>query len=431
MLKNNIKNIFDIKTINILFKSKDTIFTNLQKYIKPDSKLLLAVSGWADSILMSVIVLDYFWTNQLDTNNIYFIHLNHKTRASNTQDEKFIKSFFDSSNLIIETRKNNLSKTENNLRNRRYQQIQKHSQKNKIDFILFGHNLTDRIESSFMNMLRWCSLQWLQSMLPIQDHHLLKNKVIRPLIQLSKSEIFQICKKNQIPYVQDETNDDPKTSLRNKIRIKILPQIFDLSHKKTQTSNSFIQSFQKIYNQLDEDTNNQDILNDINKSPYRNCKFWYEIDIYKKLISQEQIVSILKKLWIYKNINTKFINDLKDFITTKDDWFKYFNQTYFWVSHSKVFIINAPQKFWTKSIDKKVSIDRLWYIILWKIKVYINDKKFVWSILRFPKSWDKFKNKTRNQYCINQKIPVIRRNFIPVVENNWDIIHAFKDIYNL
>jgi hypothetical protein len=45
MLKNNIKNIFDIKTINILFKSKDTIFTNLQKHIKPDSKLLLAVSG--------------------------------------------------------------------------------------------------------------------------------------------------------------------------------------------------------------------------------------------------------------------------------------------------------------------------------------------------------------------------------------------------
>jgi hypothetical protein len=55
----------------------------------------------------------------------------------------------------------------------------------------------------------------------------------------------------------------------------------------------------------------------------------------------------------------------------------------------------------------------------------------LWSVLRFPKVWDKFKGKTRNQYCSNQKIPVFWRNFIPVVEKDWKIIHSFKDIYIL
>ncbi len=431
MTKLPIKNIFETKSIKLEFKSKNTIFTNLKKYVKSDSKLLIAVSWWSDSIFLSVLLRDFFTKNNLDNNNLYFIHLNHQTRLNNIKDEIFVKNFFKWTNIVIKTRKNNLAKTENNLRNWRYQEIKKFIQKNQINLILSGHNLTDRIESSFMNMLRWCGIQWFKSMWIIQEHHLLDRQVFRPLIDLTKNEITQLCKKYKIPYIHDETNDNPKTSLRNFLRIKLLPQIYKLSNKKDKLSNSFIESMSTIYKQLDQEEPDNNLLKDTIKSPYRNHRFWYELDIFKKLVTQWQLLNIIKKLWIYKNINSSFIKELSDFIVNKQDWFKYFNQTYFRISHGKIYIINAPQNFWIKTIDKKVPINTLWNIQLWKLNITIDKKNMLWSVLRFPKVWDKFKGKTRNQYCSNQKIPVFWRNFIPVVEKDWKIIHSFKDIYIL
>lgn len=431
MTKINIKNIFQTESINFTFKNKDTIFTNLKKNIKSDYKVLVAVSWWSDSILLSTLLRNFFLHNNLNTNNIYFIHLNHNTRKNNIKDEIFIKEFFKWTNLIIKTRGNNLEKTENNLRNRRYKEIKKTAKDNKIDLILFGHNLTDRIESSMMNMLRWCGLKWLQSMWIIQNHHLLDKQVLKPLLDLTKNEITLICKKYNISHIKDETNDDPKTSLRNLIRIKILPQIYKLSNKKNNLTNSFIKSFQNIYWQLDQEQKNPNILKDMIKSPYRNCRFWYELNIFKKLINQEHLLDIIKKLWIYKNVNSNFIKELHNFILNKENWFKYFNQTYFWISHNKIYIIWASKNFWTKTIDKKLTINKLWKISLWKLNIGIDKKDLIWCILRFPQAWDRFKNKTWNQYCISQKIPIFWRNFIPVVEKDWKIIDNFKNIYIL
>lgn len=431
MTKRTLKHILETKSINLEFKIKNTIFTNLKKHIKSDSKLLVAVSWWSDSIFLSVLLRDFFLKNNLDTNDIYFIHLNHNTRKNNIKDEIFIKNFFEWTNLIIKTRTNNLTKTENNLRKWRYQEIKQTAIKHKIDLILFGHNLTDRLESTFMNMLRWCGLQWFKSMWILQPHHLLDKNVLRPLIDLTKNEITEICKKHGIQHIEDETNNNPKISLRNLIRIKLLPQIFKLSNKKDEFSNSFIQSMQTIYKQIDQEEPVHNLLKEITRSPYRNSKFGYELNIFKTLITQEQLIFIIKKLWIYKNTNKNFIKELYDFIVNKEDWFKYFNKTYFWISHSKVYIINAPEDFRTKTIDKKLSINKLWNIELWKLSILIDKKDMIWSIIRFPKQWDKFKNKTRNQYCISQKIPIFRRNFIPLVEKDWKIIHSFKDLYIL
>jgi tRNA(Ile)-lysidine synthase len=49
-------------------------------------------------------------------------------------------------------------KTEKDLREWRYGEFQEIVEKENIDLLLTGHNLTDRIESSFMNMLRGSGL---------------------------------------------------------------------------------------------------------------------------------------------------------------------------------------------------------------------------------------------------------------------------------
>ncbi len=120
--------------------------------------------------------------------------------------------------------------------------------------------------------------------------------VLRPLIDLTKNEITEICKKYRIQHVEDETNNNPKISLRNLIRIKLFPQIFKLSNKKNELSNSFIQSMKTIYKQIDQEEPIQNLLKDITKSPYRNSKFGYELNVFKTLVTQEQLIFIIKKL---------------------------------------------------------------------------------------------------------------------------------------
>jgi len=70
--------------------------------------------------------------------------------------------------------KSDEKKTENDLRQWRYKEFQKIIDQNNIDFILTGHNLTDRIESSFMNMLRGSGLNGFVSMKFLDENNLLE-----------------------------------------------------------------------------------------------------------------------------------------------------------------------------------------------------------------------------------------------------------------
>ncbi len=65
----------------------------------------------------------------------------------------------------------------------------------------------------------------------IQDqHHLLQGiELIRPLLMLSKKRIEAACKSLNIPFVQDQSNFDTTTSLRNKLRNEILLPLSQLS----------------------------------------------------------------------------------------------------------------------------------------------------------------------------------------------------------
>ncbi|MBU0625898.1 hypothetical protein KKG31_06155 [Patescibacteria group bacterium] len=121
-----------------------------------------------------------------------------------------------------------------------------------MDRVVLGHNLSDRIESTFLNILRGASLKGFLSMDFAQSHPLLTGaKVMRPLISLSKKNILEICKKNNIPYITDKSNFDNTTSLRNKLRNKILPQLFALN-KNENSQKTFENSMENIYTEINK-----------------------------------------------------------------------------------------------------------------------------------------------------------------------------------
>jgi len=416
------------------FSRFDDLFDRLLEYFLENKKILVAVSGGPDSMFLSMLILKYFDLNNLDLNNLYFVHCNHKTRNEADNEEKFVKEFFDWLNLNIcnrldssQAQNDSLAKeTENNLRQWRYGEFQKIIEKEDIDFVLIGHNLTDRIESSFMNMLRGSGLNGFVSMRFVDQNNLLNwVKIVRPLLDFTKKEIEKYCEDFGIPFVVDPTNLDEETSLRNKIRLSLFPQLADMSNRNDEETNSFFDSMKKIYRELDK--NNIDVWNliEINKSDYWNCDFAFCWDVPLFFVSEDSLLQILKKFGMSSEVTSSTLKEFANFFKAWEQGYKYINWVYFFLSHGKIYIIKAKENFWQKYIEKSKIIDKLWEMNVWKTAVNINDESLIWLTIRYPKKWDKFGSKSWGKYCINKKIPIFWRNFIPVVVEWKNIVKHF------
>ncbi len=398
---------YNIKNINLSSLSLYARSNILKNEVLPNKKIMIAVSGGPDSILTACLVYNFFIKNKYNLQNLFFIHCNHRTREGNKHDEEFVKDFFEETQLIVTKRKNTKKSTEAELRNRRYGEFKKYAKKYNIDYIIFWHNLTDRIESTFLNLLRGANLNGFLAMQPKDNHHLLPwIQVLRPILELTKNEVIEICKKHHIPFVTDPTNNDISISLRNKLRNKVLPELYALANKQNSTTNSFIESIKNIYTQLEQSKWKDSILKPIDKSTHRNAKFAYQRIITPDEITNECMMQLMKKLHISNNITTPLLNELTKFLKNSKSGYKYFNGTYLFKSHGNIYLISAPKAFREKTVDSEKKIDTT-------------------TTKRFPRKGDKYKGKTRNQWCINQKIPIFRRNFIPVVAKKNQIIKVF------
>lgn len=411
------------------FSEKNNIFDIIQNQLGTNSKSVISISWGPDSMLTAVLIYNFYCSNKYNLQNLIFVHFNHKLRKESDQEEQFLKKYFKWAKLVCISKTWVKTSNELTLRNRRYSEIQKVINKTKTKYVFLGHNLSDRIESSFMNLLRWASLKWFISMNKIQQHNLLKwVKVIRPLLSLWKNYIAQVCKKNNIPFVVDQSNFDSSVSLRNKLRNEVLPSIYNLSNSKSWQS-TFESSMLNIYTAIEklnseEEKNTNNSLKDILTSSHWKSKFAYQRNIKLQDITTESIVNILNQLWLYKNISSPLLEELQKFFKNSKDWHKYFNKTYFFIAHNKIYIISATKNFWKKTVKNAI---KMWNkeTQFWDFNIR-PEKILEWATIRYPKSWDRFRNKTFSQYCINQKIPIFRRNYLPVLEKNNKIIKIIK-----
>ena len=92
--------------------------------------------------------------NGYKTKNIQLIYCDHKTR-DHREAEHIEKTFgMESTIHIMYRRKKNKPNNEERLRARRYKSFQKIITKTNAQALILGHNLTDRIETTFLNILR-------------------------------------------------------------------------------------------------------------------------------------------------------------------------------------------------------------------------------------------------------------------------------------
>ncbi len=174
---------------------------------------IVAVSGGVDSM----VLLDML-QKQLGL-HLVVAHVNHGVRADAPLDEQSVAEAAKKYGLDFETTKLQLGKhpSEEQARRARYDFLQQCSKKHNARGIVLAHHQDDLIETALLAIMRGTGWRGLAPF--VGDKTLL-----RPLVNLTKSDILGYARKHNIAWREDSTNTD-ETYTRNYIRRTLVPML--------------------------------------------------------------------------------------------------------------------------------------------------------------------------------------------------------------
>lgn len=203
-----------------------------------DEKLLAAVSGGADSVVLAHLLKKAGY-------NFSIAHCNFSLRGKESEaDEQFVKQlakklkvqFFNSRfETKIYAKENKLS-VQMAARELRYNLFRNLMTEHKFDLLVTAHHLNDNAETLLLNLTRGTGLKGITG-IPEKE-----NKTVRPLLSFSRDEIEAYAKKNRIAYRNDSSNYEEKYA-RNLIRLKVIPALKKINPSLERTFNGNIARF--------------------------------------------------------------------------------------------------------------------------------------------------------------------------------------------
>ena len=268
-----------------------------------DSKLLIAISGGIDSVVLAHLC------SQLNL-NFSLCHCNFNLRGQESDDdEAFVTSLAKSLKTLVYTTSFETEKyaTKNKVsiqvaaRDLRYTWFYKLLAANQYDYVLTAHNTNDNLETFIINLTRGSGLEGFTGIPPVNQ------KSVRPLLAFSRDDITLFAIKNGIVWREDRSNASIKY-VRNKVRHKIIPILKELNPH-------VLESFQNTIEYLNE---SQSIINDAVKNITAKVVS-YENDVLK--ISCKEIDKLSnKKAYLYQLLQAYGFtawNDIVDLISAQ------------------------------------------------------------------------------------------------------------------
>ncbi|RZA02041.1 MAG: tRNA lysidine(34) synthetase TilS [Sphingobacteriaceae bacterium] len=218
-----------------------TDFIEQNSLFKADSKILAAVSGGMDSVLMVHLLKAAGF-------NFDIAHCNFQLRGDESvADEAFCKKLaqqvgvlchvvnFDTQQYAADQK----ISIQMAARDMRYQWFERLRQQHGYDVIALAHHQNDSIETILLNLTRGTGIAGLHGILP-------KNgALVRPLMFLSREEIRSLISENGFDYVEDSSNSSVKYA-RNKIRLEVIPHLKSLNPNLESTFESNLKHFRDL-----------------------------------------------------------------------------------------------------------------------------------------------------------------------------------------
>ena len=215
-------------------------FISRHQLFEPDQKILLAVSGGKDSVLM----VHLFKQAGL---NFGIAHCNFQLRAEESQrDEAFVRMLAATMEVPFHVThfstkayaKAQRCSTQMAARDLRYAWFEEIRAAEGYEAIAVAHHQNDAVETMLINLTRGTGISGLHGIAPKRDW------LIRPLLFLSREAIETLIGKENIGYVEDSSNLSDHYA-RNKIRMHVIPQLKAINPVLEQTFAQNIQRFQE------------------------------------------------------------------------------------------------------------------------------------------------------------------------------------------
>lgn len=156
----------------------------------------------------------------MQTKDFGVAHVNHNFRPESENDLEFVRNYTERLGAPFYTytlAPLDSGNKEEFGRNERYKFFKEVREKEGYDWVLTAHHRDDVIESFLMQIFFGRRVYGIAA----EDQ---KRKLLRPILNLTRDEINDYVKVNEIPFVEDPTNEET-TLLRNKIRHTLIPNL--------------------------------------------------------------------------------------------------------------------------------------------------------------------------------------------------------------
>lgn len=415
---------FPLQQFNNFIKT-NALFAN-------QDKILLAVSGGKDSVLMAQLF-------KLAGYQFSIAHCNFNLRSDESQrDESFVKllaallsvpfyvKHFDTKAYANERH----ISTQMAARDLRYQWFEELRAAENYAYIAVAHHQNDSIETLLLNLTRGTGISGMHGILPKRAN------IIRPLLFLSRLQIDEIVKENNIDYVEDSSNETVKYA-RNKIRLNVIPQLREINPNLEETFAQNIARFaatEEVLAQIVAEARKKIVRNE-------NGNFYLAIAEINQLKPQKLLLFELLKPF---NFSATVVDDLIESLT-KQSGTSFYSHTHRATINrgdlllSPVVTQNVEAHYLMHSTDHSITIEgqkisffhtesRL--VEANANKAFVDADKLIFPlIVRFKQNGDKFmplgmrNYKKLSDFLIDNKVPLPEKDKIPLLVNgNGEII---------
>ncbi len=190
------------------------VFIARHRMFEPGQRVGVAVSGGADSVFLlhALRELAPRWNLELSV-----IHIEHGIRGpASIADAEFVEQLaatfglpFHLQRADVPAMDGNLEEAARNIRQAFYAEL---IASGAVDRVATGHTRSDQAETVLYRILRGSGLTGLSGILPVTSE-----RVVRPLLEIDRSEIEAWLRQRKIAWKEDETNQD-RTYARNRLR---------------------------------------------------------------------------------------------------------------------------------------------------------------------------------------------------------------------
>lgn len=199
-------------------------FIQTNYLLRPDERVLLAVSGGVDSVVMAHLFRESRWPFAI-------VHCNFQLRgAESDADEAFVRDLAAAWEVAFFSRKFDTKKqaasagqsTQMAARVLRYDWFEQLRRENNYDAVAIAHHRDDSVETALFHFIRGTGLSGLAG-IPVRNEYL-----IRPLLFAGREAIMAHAREKGILWREDSSNASDDYT-RNVIRRRLIPRMQEIN----------------------------------------------------------------------------------------------------------------------------------------------------------------------------------------------------------